>query len=55
VARSGVTEALAAADRLEQAGLSADVICVTSPGLLFQAWLAKATVRRDLDPRPSNP
>jgi pyruvate dehydrogenase E1 component len=32
-----VTEALAAADRLEQVGVPADVVCVTSPGLLFQA------------------
>ncbi|GAA2249585.1 pyruvate dehydrogenase [Actinomadura luteofluorescens] len=32
-----VPEALAAADRLEQAGVGADVVCVTSPGLLFQA------------------
>ncbi len=32
------TEALAAADRLECQGLPADVICVTSPGLLFDAW-----------------
>ena len=36
-----VPEALAAADRLEQAGLDADVICVTSPGLLFAAWQAR--------------
>jgi pyruvate dehydrogenase E1 component len=35
------SEALAAADRLEQAGLPADVLCVTSPGLLFQAWQAR--------------
>ncbi len=32
-----VTEALGAADRLEQMGIATDVICVTSPGLLFQA------------------
>ncbi|MFB4307174.1 pyruvate dehydrogenase [Actinomadura sp. GTD37] len=32
-----VPEALAAADRLEQAGVGTDVVCVTSPGLLFQA------------------
>lgn len=32
-----MTEALAAADRLEQTGIDADVICVTSPGLLFEA------------------
>ena len=35
------TEALAAADRLEFAGIGADVICVTSPGLLFQALQAR--------------
>ncbi|WP_293057321.1 transketolase C-terminal domain-containing protein [Mycobacterium sp.] len=36
-----VTEALEAADRLEHMGVSADVICVTSPGLLFTAWRAR--------------
>ena len=36
-----VTEALAAAERLSQAGLRADVVCVTSPGLLFDAWQAR--------------
>lgn len=36
-----ITEALGAADRLEQAGLPADVLCITSPGLLFQAWQAR--------------
>ncbi|MGQ9408245.1 transketolase-like TK C-terminal-containing protein [Mycolicibacterium neoaurum] len=36
-----ITEALAAADRLEWAGVPADVICVTSPGLLFAAWQAR--------------
>jgi pyruvate dehydrogenase E1 component len=30
-------EALAAATRLEEQGFGADVICITSPGLLFQA------------------
>ncbi|MBU8829545.1 transketolase-like TK C-terminal-containing protein [Mycolicibacterium goodii] len=34
-------EVLAAADRLAQLGLPADVICVTSPGLLFEAWQAR--------------
>lgn len=34
-------EALAAADRLEQVGVGANVICVTSPGLLFRAWQAR--------------
>lgn len=36
-----VTEALTAADRLEQVGIPVDVICVTSPGLLFEAWQAR--------------
>jgi pyruvate dehydrogenase E1 component len=36
-----VPEALAAADRLEQAGIGADVVCVTSPGLLFRALRAR--------------
>ncbi|MFE3002768.1 pyruvate dehydrogenase [Nocardia sp. NPDC059246] len=36
-----VTEALAAAERLESAGVAADVICVTSPGLLFEAMQAR--------------
>jgi pyruvate dehydrogenase E1 component len=34
-------EALAAADRLETTGVPADVVCVTSPGLLFQALRAR--------------
>ncbi len=36
-----IPEALAAADRLDAAGVPADVICVTSPGLLFKALLAR--------------
>ncbi|MDX6742441.1 transketolase-like TK C-terminal-containing protein [Actinocorallia sp. A-T 12471] len=32
-----MTEALAAADRLTALGMPADVVCVTSPGLLFEA------------------
>jgi len=32
-----VPEALAAAERLNSAGVPADVVCVTSPGLLFRA------------------
>jgi pyruvate dehydrogenase E1 component len=32
-----VTEALEAADRLEQIGIHTEVVCVTSPGLLFEA------------------
>jgi pyruvate dehydrogenase E1 component len=34
-------EALAAADRLSELGAPADVVCVTSPGLLFQALRAR--------------
>lgn len=37
-----VTEALAAADRLARQGVAADVVCVTSPGLLFRAIQAGA-------------
>lgn len=37
-----VTEALAAADRLQHLGIPADVICVTSPGLLYKALDARA-------------
>lgn len=36
-----VPEALAAAERLEQAGVVADVVCVTSPGLLYRAVRAR--------------
>jgi pyruvate dehydrogenase E1 component len=36
-----VPEALAAADRLEASGIGADVVCVTSPGLLFRAVRAR--------------
>ncbi|HWC78548.1 MAG TPA: pyruvate dehydrogenase [Pseudonocardiaceae bacterium] len=35
-------EALAAAQRLDQVGIPADVVCVTSPGLLFRALRARA-------------
>ncbi|MGX6601003.1 transketolase-like TK C-terminal-containing protein [Micromonosporaceae bacterium Da 78-11] len=34
-------EALAAADRLEALGTAVDVVCVTSPGLLFEATRAR--------------
>ncbi|HLU56359.1 MAG TPA: pyruvate dehydrogenase [Pseudonocardia sp.] len=37
-----VPEALAAADRLDALGVPADVVCVTSPGLLFDAVQARA-------------
>jgi pyruvate dehydrogenase E1 component len=36
-----VPEALAAAGRLEKSGIEADVVCVTSPGLLFRALRAR--------------
>jgi pyruvate dehydrogenase E1 component len=36
-----VPEALAAADRLGETGVPADVVCVTSPGLLFLALRAR--------------
>jgi pyruvate dehydrogenase E1 component len=36
-----VPEALAAAERLAEAGVPADVVCVTSPGLLFRAMRAR--------------
>ena len=36
-----VTEALSAAERLEQAGVASDVVCVTSAGLLFEALQAR--------------
>jgi pyruvate dehydrogenase E1 component len=36
-----VPEALAAAERLDAAGIPADVVCVTSPDLLFRALLAR--------------
>jgi pyruvate dehydrogenase E1 component len=36
-----VTEALEAADRLADLGVAAEVVCVTSPGLLFEAMQAR--------------
>ncbi|BBY30009.1 transketolase-like TK C-terminal-containing protein [Mycolicibacterium sediminis] len=36
-----VTESLFAADRLAQLGIAADVVCVTSPGLLYEALQAR--------------
>ncbi|QFU88432.1 pyruvate dehydrogenase [Amycolatopsis sp. YIM 10] len=36
-----VPEALAAAERLDQAGVAADVVCVTSPDLLYRAVRAR--------------
>ncbi|TQR88605.1 pyruvate dehydrogenase [Mycobacterium hodleri] len=36
-----VTEILSAADRLDQLGVAADVVCVTSPGLLYEALQAR--------------
>ncbi len=37
-----VPEALAAADRLTAQGVDADVVCVTAPGLVFDAMQARA-------------
>ena len=42
-----VPEALAAAERLDSAGVPADVVCVTSPGLLFQALRARQGLQAD--------
>lgn len=36
-----VSEALAAAERLDAMGVGADVVCLTSPGLLFRALRAR--------------
>jgi pyruvate dehydrogenase E1 component len=36
-----VPNAVAAADRLAEQGIAADIVCVTSPDLLFQAHLAR--------------
>ncbi|WNV74086.1 transketolase-like TK C-terminal-containing protein [Geodermatophilus sp. DSM 44513] len=44
-----VPEALAAAERLESLGFGTDVVCVTSPGLLFRAVQG----RRGLDETPA--
>ena len=44
-----VTETLAAAERLEQSGVPAEVVCVTSPGQLYAALQA----RNGLDDGPS--
>ena len=44
-----VTEALAAADRLDALGLGADVVCVTSPGLLFRALRGRQGLGGDPD------
>ena len=36
-----MTEALAAAERLQQIGIAADVLCITSPGQLYRALQAR--------------
>lgn len=36
-----IPEALDAAERLGEMGFPTDVVCVTSPGLLFEAWQAR--------------
>lgn len=38
---AAITETLAAADRLAEQGVEADVVCVTSPGLIFEALQAR--------------
>ncbi len=45
-----VPEALAAAERLEQAGTPADVVVVTSPGLLFRALRARQGLQDQGEP-----
>ena len=45
-----VPEALAAAERLEAAGVPADIVCVTSPGLLFRALRARQGVAQGSPP-----
>ncbi|MDS1114616.1 transketolase C-terminal domain-containing protein [Gordonia westfalica] len=42
-----VTETLAAADRLAEQGVAADVVCVTSPGLIFGAMQARRGLAED--------
>ena len=44
-----VPEALAAAERLAAAGTPADVVCVTSPGLLFRALRARGGLQADTE------
>lgn len=44
-----VPEALAAAERLAAAGVPADVVCVTSPGLLFRALRARQGLQADTE------
>jgi pyruvate dehydrogenase E1 component len=44
-----VPEALAAAERLAAAGTPADVVCVTSPGLLFRALRARGGLQPETE------
>jgi pyruvate dehydrogenase E1 component len=44
-----VPEALAAAERLAAAGAPADVVCVTSPGLLFRALRARQGLQAETE------
>ena len=44
-----VPEALAAAERLAAAGTPADVVCVTSPGLLFRALRARGGLQAETE------
>jgi pyruvate dehydrogenase E1 component len=45
-----VPEALAAADRLGELGTPADVVCVTSPGLLFRALRVRQGLQAEGEP-----
>ena len=44
-----VPEALAAAERCSELGVPADVVCVTSPGLLFRALRARQGTAADAE------
>jgi pyruvate dehydrogenase E1 component len=50
-----VPEALAAAERLAEIGTPADVVCVTSPGLLFRALRARQGCPGPAPSSPSSP
>jgi pyruvate dehydrogenase E1 component len=50
-----VPEALAAAERLAEIGTPADVVCVTSPGLLFRALRARQGFPGPASSGPSSP
>ncbi|CAA0130004.1 Pyruvate dehydrogenase E1 component [Mycolicibacterium vanbaalenii] len=41
-----ITETIAAGDRLAEQGIAADIVCVTSPGLLFEASQARRALSK---------